>query len=110
MWLFMSQQLNYAKMKSFDDLIRLIVVSSIPFIQYINLDGKYVYFIQIMGFGSGRTIYYFEHDKKIEERYVVFNRFRDQVAFSNSFGSDGQSSYIPILELEKTNMFPEYPL
>jgi len=105
----MSQQLNYAKMKSFDDLMRFIIFSSIPLVQYVELNGRHIYFIQIMGFSAGRTIYYFERDKKIEEKYVVFNRFRDQVSFSNSFGSDGQSAYIPILELEKTNIFSEYP-
>jgi hypothetical protein len=61
-----------------------------------------------MGLGAGRTIYYFEREKKIEEKYVVFNRFRDQVAFSNALGSDGQSAYVPILELEKANIFSEY--
>lgn len=106
----MSQLINYAKMKSFDDFVRFIIVSSIPFIQYIELNGKHVYFIQIISLGGGKMIYFFERDKKIEEKYVVFNRFRDQVTFSNSFGSDGQSAYIPILELQETNIFPEYPL
>ena len=105
----MSQQLSYAKLKKFDDLVRFIVVSSIPFVQYVELNGKHVYFIQIMGFGAGKIIYYFEHNKRIEEKYIVFNRFRDQITFSNTFGSDGQSSSIPILELEKTNIFSEYP-
>lgn len=106
----MAQQLNYAKLKSFDDLIRFVGMSPTPFVQHIAIEGKHVYFVQIMGFGGGRMIYYFERNEKIEEKYIVFNRFRDQVtSFSNTFGSDGQSTYIPILELEKTNIFPEYP-
>ena len=105
----MSQQSSFAKMKSFDDLARFIVFSQIPFLQYVELNGRHVYFIQIMGLGGGKMIYYYERDRKIEERYVVFNRFRDQLTFSSTFGTDGQSSYVPILELEKTNVFSEYP-
>ena len=104
----MSQQINYAKIKSFDDLVRFIGMSPTPFVQHVELNSKHVYFLQILSLG-GKMIYYVELEKKIEGKYVVFNRFRDQVTFSNTFGSDGQSTYIPILELEKTNIFPEYP-
>ena len=105
----MAQQLNYAKMKTFDDFIRFVAISPAPFVQYVEIEGKHVYFLQILGYGGGKMIYYFEREKKIEEKYILFNRFRDQVTFSNNFGSDGQSTYIPILELEKTNIFSEYP-
>ena len=105
----MAEQLNYAKMKTFDDFIRFVGISSTPFVQYVEMDGRHVYFVQFMGFGGGKMVYFYEREKKIVEKYIVFNRFRDQVTFSNNFGSDGQSTYIPILELEKTNIFSEYP-
>jgi hypothetical protein len=105
----MSLQFGYAKMKSFEDFVRFVTVSTIPFIQYVELAGKHVYFIQILGFGGGRMVYYYEREKKVEEKYVVVNRFRDQLSFSNTFSSDGHSAFIPILELERTNIFPDYP-
>jgi len=105
----LTEQLNYAKMKTFDDFIRFVGMSPTPFVQYVEIEGKHVYFVQFMGFGGAKMIYFYEREKKIIEKYIVFNRFRDQVTFSNNFGSDGQSTYIPILELEKTNIFSEYP-
>ncbi len=105
----MDDQLIYAKMKTFDDFVRFVGMSPTPFVQYVEIEGKHVYFVALLGFGGGKMVYYFEREKKIDEKYIIFNRFRDQVAFSNNFSSDGQSTYIPILELEKTNVFSEYP-
>jgi len=100
--------LTYIQFKSFDDFIRLITFSPAPFIEHVELDGHNVYFFQISGFGE-RVLYYMELDKKIEEKYVVYNRFRDSVSFNSKLGSDGQSIHIPILEVARTNIFPEYP-
>jgi len=54
-------------------------------------------------------IYYVEQDLEIETKYIVFNRFRDQITFSDKFEADGQTTYIPLLKLERTNIFSEYP-
>ena len=54
-------------------------------------------------------IYYAELEERIKEKYVIFNRFRGEISFSDQFSSDGQSAYIPIFELELTDLFTEYP-
>lgn len=100
--------LIYFQFKSFDDFIRFITFSPTPFIKYFKLDGHNVYFVQAGAFGE-RLLYYVELDKKIEEKYIIYNRFRDNISFSNKLVSDGQSVYVPILEVERTNVFPEYP-
>ncbi len=100
--------LTYIQFKSFEDFIRLVTFSPAPFIDHAEMDSHNVYFFQILGFGE-RILYYAELDKKIEEKYVVYNRFKDSVSFSSKLGSDGQSVYIPILEVARTNIFTEYP-
>ena len=106
---FMDTELYYAKLRVFDDLVKFVGMSPIPFLFHIEIKGKQVYFIQTAGLSGDTTIYYTEIDKKIKEKYVVFNRFRGEVSYSNRFSSDGQSTYIPVFELETTNIFKEYP-
>jgi hypothetical protein len=105
----MNRDVSYAKLRAFNDLVRFVGMSSSPFLFHVELEGKHVYFVQMMSFGGGRMIYYAALDKRISERYVVFNRFRDEISFSDQFSSSGQSTPIPIFELETTNLFAEFP-
>lgn len=105
----MSKQINYFEFKSFDDLVRFISISSSPFLLHIVINGKNVYFVQGMSFGGGRMVYYMECDEAIKERYVILNRFKDEVYQSDKLISDGQSACIKILELKRTNIFLKYP-
>lgn len=105
----MNSDLSYAKLKTFNDLVNFVGMSSSPFLFYVELAGKQVYFVQIMSFGGGRMIYYAELEERISEKYVVFNRFRGEISFSDQFNSSGQSAHIPIFELEKTNLFTDFP-
>lgn len=106
----MPQKSLFARFKSLDDLVRLVAFSPSPFVHHIEMKGKHVYFVQLLAFTRTPMIYFVERDEKVEGRYLVFNRFRDEVTVSNRFGSDGQTTYVPILDLEKTNVFTEYPL
>jgi hypothetical protein len=99
---------TYIQFKKFDDFIRFVTISPAPFVHYTKLNGYNVYFIQLVGFGE-RVLYYVEMEKEIAEKYVIYNRFRDVVSFSNKIESDGQSVSVPILEVVKTNAFAEYP-
>lgn len=83
-------------------------MSSNPFLQYLELNGKNIYFVQILGFG-GKIVYYCEMKERLKNRYIVFNRFKDEVSYSDELLSGGQSVCIKILELEKTSAFSEYP-
>lgn len=106
----MPQKSLFAKFKSLDDLVRFITFSPSPFIHHIEMKGKHVYFVQLLAFMRSPMIYFVELDERVEGKYLVFNRFRDEVSVSNHFGSDGQTTYIPILDLENTNVFTEHPL
>jgi hypothetical protein len=98
---------TYIQFKTFNDFIRFVTLSPTPFIQHVILDGRQVYFVQI-GFREP-VLYFVERDDAVEEKYIVYNRFRDVVSFSHKIESDGQSVCVPILEVEKTNIFTEYP-
>ena len=99
---------TYIQFKNLNDFIRFITLSPTPFINHIKQNGHEVYFVQIIGFGE-RILYYIEMDEKLDEKYIVYNRFRDTLSFSNKLESDGQSVSIPILEIARTNVFSEYP-
>jgi len=100
--------LNFAQFKSFKDFIGFVVSSQIPFIHHATLNGREVYFVQLIGVAE-RVVYFVEMEQAVKERYVVFNRFKDQVTFANRVETDPQSITLPILEIERTNVFPEYP-
>lgn len=100
--------MNFAQFKSFRDFICFIVSSQIPFIHHVTLNGKEVYFVQLIGVGE-RVVYFVEMQEAIKERYVVFNRFKDQISFANRVETEPQSITLPILEIARTNIFSEYP-
>jgi len=100
----------YAKLKSLDDIVRLVSLSPAPFIEYVNWGGRNVYFVHTLTLLGPPMVYYVERADRVKEKYVVFNRYKDEVSFSNQLGTDPQSVYIPILELEKTNIFEKLSL
>jgi hypothetical protein len=105
----LSEKVSYIEFKDFDDLVRFISISPSPFLHHIMINGKNVYFVQAIGLGGGRTIFYVECEESIKGRYVILNRFKDEVYPSDKIISDGQSVCIKLLELKRTNIFPEYP-
>jgi hypothetical protein len=105
----LAQQFNYVEFKALDDLVRFVAGSPKPFLHHIVINGKNIYFVQVVGFGGGRAVYYVEREEKFDGRYIIFNRFRDEVSFSDKLVSDGQSVCVNVLELKRTNIFSEYP-
>jgi len=97
----------YIQFKNLIDLVRFITIFSTPFVYYTKFENHDMYFVQLAGLGE-RVLYCVELDKKIEEKYIVYNRFKDTLSFSSKLESDGQSASIPILEVEKTNAFHDY--
>lgn len=105
----MPEQLTHVQLREFEDLIRLVSLSPAPFIEHLIVDGKNVYFIHTGGLFGPPMIYYVERGAKIDKKYVVFNRYKDEVSFSDSLGTDPQAVYIPVLEIERTSLFSKYP-
>lgn len=99
--------MNFAKFKLFDDFIRFAAASQIPYILHTVIKGKSVYFIHLGLLHE--MVYYFERDEPFKEKYVVYNRFQDKVGFTDKMEMDPQRAIMPILEVEATNVFSEYP-
>lgn len=97
--------LNFARFKTFDDFVKFVANSQIPFIYHTTVKGKAVYFVHILLVDG--MVYYFEQEGPIKDRYVVYNRFRDQVSFSDKLEIDPQKVTLPILEVEDTSVFSE---
>ena len=66
---------------------------------------RYQYLVLIMAVGAAVRLLAGE----IKDKYIVYNRFRDTISFSSKKESNGQNVSIPILEIERTNIFEKYP-
>ena len=98
------EDLCYIQLKKLEDLVRLVSSSQTLFLQHIALNGKHIYFIQSMLSLSKPMVYLYQDMKPIEKKYIIYNRFKDEVAFSDIASTDGQSVNIAILEIENTNL------
>lgn len=105
----MPEELIYIQFSRLDDLVKLVALSPGSFIQHVAVEGKHIYFIQSLMMTSKPMVYIFRSKEKIEKNYVVYNRFSDEITFSAQPGQDGQSIYIPILEVERTNILKQLP-
>ncbi len=94
----------YIQFKNFEDLVRLVASSPTPFIQHFKFKDKHAYFVQSILSFIRPLMYVYKDQKSFEKKYVVYNRFKDSVSFSDILGSDGQSVYITILNIENTNL------
>lgn len=95
--------MNYAKFKTFDDFVKFVANSQIPFIYHTTIKEKAVYFIHIILVEG--MVYYVEQEEPIKSKYIVYNRFRDQVSLADKLEVDPQKVTLPILEVETTNVF-----
>ena len=99
--------MNFAKFRTLDDLVKFVANSQIPFIFTTNVQGKYLYFIHIVLIES--LVYYVETEAPVKERYAVYNRFKDQVTFSDKLEVDPQKVTLPILTIESASVFSNLP-
>jgi hypothetical protein len=100
----LTEELVYVQFSRLEDLVKLVSFSPSPFIQHLVVNDKHIYFVQSLMMISEPMVYIFRTKEKIEKKYIVYNRFSDEISFSDQPSQDGQSIYIPILEVEKTNI------
>jgi hypothetical protein len=52
-------------------------------------------------------VHYVEQDEKPKEKFIQLKRFTGEFSFVDSLGTDAQSIYVPVLELESSTLrFP----
>ena len=104
--------LTYLRYKSSEDMLKVIVYSAqsamglTPMLYHINYTNQEILFIQT-GAISSTIINYILLNEKPNKKFIELKRLTGQFSFVDSFGTDTQSLYIPVLELEESTLkFP----
>lgn len=100
----MSQKEKYVKLKSLDDLVKIVASSPAAFFQHIEFEDQHIYFVSVMFHDGSSLVYYVKRGNKIDAKYVVFNMISGKVGFSETVSTDTNLKYIPIVEIEKQNI------
>jgi hypothetical protein len=102
---------TYLKYKNLEDMLKVILFASqspigmVPMLYHINFKDKEVLFIET---GAVNTvIHYMVLTEKPAKKFIELKQLTGKFEFVNAIGSDTQSIYIPILELEQSSFnFP----
>lgn len=102
-------QITYLKYKEYGDLLKVILYSSqsvlgaVPLIYHVKHNNQNIIFIQTGAIG-GNVIHYLVSDGPPTKKFIELKRLTGDFHFVDKIGTDGMSLYIPILELEKSNL------
>jgi hypothetical protein len=103
---------TYLKYKSLEDMLKVIVYSAqsamglTPMLYHISYNNQQILFIQT-GAITSTVIHYILLNEKPTKKFIELKRLTGQFSFVDSIGTDTQSLYIPILELEESTLkFP----
>jgi hypothetical protein len=102
----------YLKYKSLEDVLKVIVYSAqsaiglTPMLYHIAYNNFQIIFIQTGSIG-GSTIHYIMLNEKPSKKFIELKRLTGEYQFVDRIGTDTQSVYVPVLELEKSTLkFP----
>ena len=102
----------YLKYKNLEDMLKVILFSAqsalslIPMLYHINYNNQQILFIQTGAVGSIIVHYIIQTDKS-GKKFIELKRLTGEFVFIDRIGTDTQSLYIPVLELEKSTFtFP----
>jgi hypothetical protein len=102
----------YLKYHNLEDMLKVIIYSAqsmlgvVPMLYHINHNGRHVLFIQTGAVG-GITVHYVVQGDKPAKKFIQLKRLSGEYAFIDGIGTDAQSLYVPILQLEKSTLsFP----
>ena len=105
-------EIVYLKYQNLEDMLKVIIYSAqsmlgvVPMLYHISQDGLHVLFIQTGTIG-GVTVHYVVQNQKPSKKFIQLKRLSGEYAFIDSLGTDAQSLYVPILQLEKSTLaFP----
>jgi len=105
-------EIVYLKYHDLEDMLKVIIYSAqsmlgvIPMLYHINHSGRHVLFIHT-GTVGGVTVHYVVQNEKPSKKFIQLKRLSGEYTFIDSLGTDAQSLYVPILQLEKSTLsFP----
>jgi hypothetical protein len=102
----------YLKYKTLEDMLKVILFSSqsalglIPMLYHINYKNQQILFIHTGAVGSV-IVHYIIQNAKPNKKFIELKRLTGEFDFVDKIGTDTQSLYIPLLELEESTFrFP----
>ncbi len=105
-------EIVYLKYQNLQDMLKVIIYSAqsmlgvVPMLYHINHDGRHVLFLQTGAVG-GVTVHYVVQYEKPAKKFIQLKRLSGEYTFIDGIGTDAQSLYVPILQLEKSTLaFP----
>jgi len=105
-------EIVYLKYQNLGDMLKVIIYSAqsmlgvIPMLYHINHNGKQILFMQTGAIG-GVTVHYVVQSEKPGKKFIQLKRLSGEYSFIDGIGTDAQSLYVPILQLEKSTLsFP----
>ena len=105
-------EIVYLKYHDLEDMLKVIIYSAqsmlgvIPMLYHINHNGRHVLFIHT-GTVGGVTVHYVVQNEKPSKKFIQLKRLSGEYTFMEGLGTDAQSLYVPILQLEKSTLsFP----
>lgn len=105
-------EIVYLKYQNLQDMLKVIIYSAqsmlgvVPMLYHINHDGRHVLFLQTGAVG-GVTVHYVVQNEKPAKKFIQLKRLSGEYALIDGIGTDSQSLYVPILQLEKSTLvFP----
>ena len=103
---------TYLKYRTLEDMLKVIVYSAqsalglTPMLYHIVHNSREILFIQT-GTVGGNIVHFVIQEQKPKEKFIQLKRFTGEFSLQNSIGTDAQSIYVPILELESSSLkFP----
>jgi hypothetical protein len=107
------QSTAYLKYRTLKDMLKIILFAAqsalgiIPMLYHINYNNQQILFLQTGAVG-GVVVHYTVQDEKPSKKFIELKRLTDQFSFVDDIGTDTQSLYIPVLELEYSTL--KFPL
>ena len=103
---------TYLEYETLKDLLKVILYTSqsfmsiTPLLYYINYHDKNILFIHT-GIIGGVVAHYHIHREKPNMKFIELNKLTGEFEFVDNIGSNTQSIYIPIINLNKSSLtFP----
>lgn len=105
-------EIVYLKYQNLEDMLKVIIYSAqsmlgvIPMLYHVSHNGRHVLFIQT-GTVGGVTVHYVIQNEKPAKKFIQLKRLSGEYTFIDNLGTDAQSLYVPILQLDKSTLaFP----
>lgn len=98
------------RLKRLEDLIHVLNVVQVPIVHHLTLDSRHIYFIPFFLSTDSSIIYFYENERRLEGKFLLFNNFTGEVDITDKWISDTRFTIIPIIDVEYQNVFPEKQL